>query len=67
MKDFLLFVLKCHILIQGVDESCSITLLYPGQRIAQINVAANCKHLGTTFIAGEKGCLQVLTFFLNFP
>ena len=47
---------------KGVDECCSITLLYPGQRIAQINISSNCNLYGAAYIAGETGCIQVKLF-----
>ncbi len=44
----------------GVDESCTIVLLFPGKKIATINVSANCKMYAHTFIAGDKGAIQVI-------
>lgn len=48
-----------HLTETGVDECCSITLLYPGQRIAQINLHSNCSLHGAAYIAGEAGCIQI--------
>jgi dihydrodiol dehydrogenase / D-xylose 1-dehydrogenase (NADP) len=51
-----------HLMDTGVDEACSITLLYPGKRIAQINVSSSCDLYGAAYIAGEKGCMQIPDF-----
>jgi len=48
-----------HLMESGVDECCSITLLFPGQRIGVINISSNCAMFGSTYIVGEKGALQV--------
>jgi dihydrodiol dehydrogenase / D-xylose 1-dehydrogenase (NADP) len=48
-----------HMTPLGVDECCSITLLFPGQRIAQINISSNCNLYGAAYIAGEKGTIQI--------
>lgn len=44
----------------GVDECCSITLLFSDQRIAQINISTNCVMYGYTSIVGDKGLIQVI-------
>ena len=44
---------------KGVDEAATITLLYSNQRFATINVSTNCAMFGPTFIAGDKGVIQV--------
>jgi dihydrodiol dehydrogenase / D-xylose 1-dehydrogenase (NADP) len=51
-----------HLMETGVDEACSITLLYPGKRIAQINMSTACSLYGSAYIAGEKGCMQIPEF-----
>ena len=56
MSVFYFILLKLSL---GVDEAASITLLYPNQRFATINVSTNCAMFGPTFIAGDKGVIQV--------
>ena len=31
-----------HLMPSGVDECCTVVLLFPGQRIAQFNISTNC-------------------------
>jgi predicted dehydrogenase len=51
-----------HLMSTGVDECCSITLLYTNQRIAQINISTNCATHAPTFIIGDKGIMQVVRY-----
>lgn len=48
-----------HLMKTGVDECVSITLLYPNQRIAQLNVSSNCHLFAPTFFVGDKGVIKV--------
>ena len=49
-----------HLMETGVDECCTIVLLYPNQRIASMNVSINCAKFTPAFIIGEKGTIQVI-------
>lgn len=49
-----------HLMHTGVDESVSITLLYPNQRIAQLNVSSSCHLFAPTFFVGDEGVIEVI-------
>lgn len=51
-----------HLMPSGVDECCTIVLLYPNQRIAQINVSTNCVKYARTTLVGDKGILEIPDF-----
>lgn len=51
-----------HLMPSGVDENCSITLLFSDQRIAQINISTNCYRFDQAFLVGEKGIIEVNSF-----
>lgn len=58
-----------HLMSTGVDEMASVTLLFSRQRIAQINLSANCDLFTPSFIIGEKGVIKVrriLFFYFRF-
>lgn len=48
-----------HLMPTGVDECCSITLLYSNQRMAQLNLSVNCAFFTPSFIVGDKGLIKV--------
>lgn len=48
-----------HLMRTGVDECVSITLLYPNQRIAQLNVSSNCHMFAPSFFVGDKGVITI--------
>lgn len=48
-----------HLMPTGVDETCSITLLFSDQRVAQINISTNCVRFDRAFLVGDKGIIEV--------
>ena len=48
-----------HLNENGVDESCTIILLFSNNRIAQINISTNGTRFGPTFLVGDKGAIQI--------
>jgi dihydrodiol dehydrogenase / D-xylose 1-dehydrogenase (NADP) len=54
-----------HLMPTGVDECCTVTLLFPGQRIASINVSTNVTMFGATHLIGTKGVLEVGDLYLD--
>ena len=48
----------------GVDESCSITLLFSDQRMAQINVSIGAARFDSAYLVGDKGVIQVMSLCL---
>ena len=51
-----------HLMENGVDECCTIILLFSKNRIAQINVSSNCVQFAPTFLIGDKGTIQIPDF-----
>lgn len=51
-----------HMMPSGVEESCSITLLFSGGRFAVINMSATTTKFAPTHIVGDKGILQIPDF-----
>jgi len=43
----------------GVDESCTIVLLYSNERMAQLNVSVGCGPYSSVAAVGEKGVIQI--------
>jgi predicted dehydrogenase len=43
----------------GVDDSCTIVLLYSRGRMAQINISISNLMFAPTFIIGDKGIIQI--------
>ena len=48
-----------HLMDTGVDECCTIVLLFSDQRIAQINISTNTTMFAPTYLVGTKGVLNV--------
>ena len=52
-----------HLMETGVDECCTITLLYTGKRMAQINMSTNGILFYPTYLMGDQGVIQVDLFY----
>ncbi len=48
-----------HLMETGVDECCTIVLLFSNNRMAQISISTNCAKFTAAFLIGEKGVIQV--------
>jgi dihydrodiol dehydrogenase / D-xylose 1-dehydrogenase (NADP) len=48
-----------HLMSTGVDESCSICLLYEGGRMAVVNVNTTTALFAPTHFVGDKGVMQI--------
>lgn len=48
-----------HLMDTGVDECSTIVLLYPGNRIAQLNVSLNCAKFASSYLIGDKGVIEI--------
>lgn len=51
-----------HLMDTGVDESCSITLLFSGGRFAVINMSTITTMYAPTHLVGDKGVMQIPHF-----
>jgi len=51
-----------HLMDTGVDECCTIVLLFSDQRIAQINISTNTTMFAPTYLVGTKGVLNIPEF-----
>ena len=54
-----------HLMPTGVDEACTIVLLYSNQRMAQLTVSTNAARYAATHLIGTKGTIHVksISFF----
>lgn len=51
-----------HLMPTGVDECCTITLLFSNQRIATINISTSCTMFAPTYFVGDKGVIRIPNF-----
>lgn len=59
-----------HLMSTGVDESCTITLLFSNQRIATLNISISAAKYTSATLIGDKGVIEIpehapSEYFLN--